>query len=183
MRFTVLLLCWLPCTLWAASIIKSDITHDEEIDRYSLNAEIRINAPKPVVLSILTDYKNLTRVSALITESTVLEQYSPLSHRVRLVSNKCVLFFCTDIIRTQNIKVIDGQRIEATIIPEQSNFKSASSVWILTPKNGATVVRYETRSVPDFWVPPVIGPWFFKSAMQDSVIEMAEGIERIAKEK
>lgn len=183
MRILVLLLCWLPFSLWAANFIKSEITYDEEADRYSLTAEILIDAPKPVVLAILTDYKNLSNVSALITESTILKQYSPHHHRIRLVSNKCILFFCTDIIRIQDIKVINGQRIEAIIIPEQSNFKQASSIWILQAENETTLIQYKTQSIPDFWVPPLIGPWFFKSAMYDSVMEMAAGIERIANEK
>lgn len=183
MRTFLMLLCWLPFSLWAANILKSEITHDEEADRYSLIAEILIDAPQPGVLAILTNYKNLSNVSELITESTILEQYSPQHHRVRLVSNKCILFFCADIVRTQDIKVINKQRIEAIIIPELSDFKQASSVWRLTAKDETTLIRYETHSIPDFWVPPVIGPWFFKSAMYDSVVEIAEGIERIAKEK
>ena len=183
MRTLFLLLYWLPIPLWAANVIKSDITHDTDTDRYTLIAEIQVAAPRSVVLSILTDYENLAQVSVLITESTVLKQYSPVHHRVRLVSNQCILFFCTDFIRTQDIKISHDQRIETIIIPELSNFKQASSIWTLQAKDETTLIRYKSQSIPDFWVPPVIGPWFFKSAMYDSMVEIAEGVERIAKQK
>ena len=182
-RVGILFLYWLSSPVWAATVLKSTFSHDVETDQYSLFAEIEIAAPRTLVLATLTDYKNLSKVSPLITESTVLKEYSPQHHQIRLISSQCILFFCADSIRTQDIRIINEHRIEATIIPEQSNFKQASSVWTLTTKNTATVIQYETHSVPDFWIPPVIGPWFLESAMQDSIIEMAEGIERIARQK
>ena len=182
MRFLLLLMCWLPLTINAASVIKSVVTHDEETDRYSLVADILVDAAFPAVYNILTDYKNLSQLSELITESTVIQQYNDNHYRIRLISHSCVLFFCSDIVRTQDITHSPDGIVDAVIVPELSNFKSAHSRWILNAQGDKTLIHYETESVPDFWVPPLIGPYFFKSAMQEAAVDLAEGIERRAHE-
>ena len=34
---------------------------------------------------------------------------------------------------------------------------------------------------PDFWVPPLIGPWVIKRTMREQAITTSEGIERLAR--
>ncbi len=47
-------------------------------------------------------------------------------------------------------------------------------------EDGGTVLIYSFDMVPDFWVPPVIGPYFIKRALQAGGERAAVNIEALA---
>jgi hypothetical protein len=65
-------------------------------------------------------------------------------------------------------------------MPEQSDFKRSSSEWVLEPEAGGTRMTYSLTMEPDFWVPPVIGPWYLKRTLQRGGGNAINRIERLA---
>ena len=67
--------------------------------------------------------------------------------------------------------------------PELSNFRFARERWQLIPEEGGTVLIYDFEMEPDFWVPPVVGPYVVKRAMRSGGISAVDRIEALAQGK
>ena len=93
----------------------------------------------------------------------------------------CVLFFCTEITRVEDVEQGDGEKLFATIIPEYSDFESGFTSWDITDKNGKSQVVYNTVLRPGFFVPPVVGDYFVKSKLKQSLMMSLRRIECNAK--
>ena len=70
--------------------------------------------------------------------------------------------------------------VVAVTDPERSNFKLATERWQLRPEKGGTLLIYEFDMEPDFWVPPVIGPFYIKRALMSGGSRAVERIEALA---
>ena len=67
-------------------------------------------------------------------------------------------------------------------MPEQSNFKYSTSEWLLEPHEGGTKMTYRLEMEPDFFVPPIIGPWYLKRVLSTGGVRAVNRIERLALE-
>ena len=45
-----------------------------------------------------------------------------------------------------------------------------------------TRLRYQADLVPDFWIPPLIGPWAMKSQLNRMAVDMTEELGKLASE-
>ena len=162
----------------AGELIHSSIEHKDE--RYILEFDMRINADAGRVYKLVTDYNNLGRVNNNIEESELLSSSDPQHHRVRVVSDACVLFFCKTIRQVQDIEEINGKTVIATIIPEQSDFDYAHARWHIQDEGKSTRVTFNVDLKPSFWVPPLIGPAVIKSKLEDEVLGTIENLEKLA---
>jgi hypothetical protein len=70
--------------------------------------------------------------------------------------------------------------IRPVTLPEQSDFKYAVSEWLLEPAGEGTNVTYKLELEPDFWVPPVLGPWLLKRTLLKGGTRAINRIERLA---
>lgn len=165
----------LPIWTVAGEILSSDVTL--EAGQYVVTVEAAINAPIDVVYHSITDYNNLAAINPSIEESLVLRVMSPDRHRVRSVTKVCILVFCKRIVQIQDVTRIDGRTIKAVTLPEDSDFKYGLAWWQLIPAGKTTRLRFTQEFVPDFWVPPIIGPWLIKRKLVQEVTETAMYIE------
>ncbi len=147
---------------------------------YALYAEMVVDAPPGAVYRLLSDYDRLEQLSTLVKEAELLDSPAEHHHRVHTVAELCVLIFCGEVDQVQDVYEVPGREILALTVPEQSNLEEGVIHWRLQPTESGTRLSVYTRLVPDFWVPPLIGPWAVKRALSSQVVETAENIERLA---
>jgi hypothetical protein len=168
-----------PAVATAGDILAASVTHTGE--RYDLAITARIDAPRDVVLHAITDYANLAAINPDIEASELLETTAAGASTVRTIIRVCILVFCKQVVQLQRVTQPDAQTIEAVFLPEGSDFRSGLARWRLSsPTAETTELQFNERFVPDFWVPPVIGPWLIERKLVREVTETAANIEALA---
>ena len=175
MRGIVAALLLLPAAASAGRILDSSVTLDDGV--YSKSVEADIAAPADTVFRFITDYDHLNTINPAIRESRITRTYGPDRHRVRTVIRACILFFCRSVLQVQDMQQHGGRRLEADIIPGLSDFRQGRAEWILAGSGGSTTMYFEAELEPDFWVPPVIGPWLFRNKIVSELLESAAWME------
>jgi len=165
----------------AASFYAFTVTSNGE--RYRVSADIYLDAPLPQVYAVLTDYDHLTRIGGVIRESRILKQIDAHTYLVYVESHGCVLFYCQTIRQTQQVSELTPRDVVAEAIPEKSDVQMSSSSWHLDPQGHGTRMHWEVTMQPDFWIPPLIGPPMVEHALLSQGRSMAEGLEKLARER
>lgn len=134
-----------------------------------------VDRPPDQVYAVLTDYAHLSRLNPAILRSRVVDRGPGDVLRVRSVIEGCVLFFCRQLVRVERVKELAGRRIRARIVPEESDFRRGVARWWVFPSpEGGSRLRLEAEVVPDFWVPPVIGPWATERSLREDLATLVE---------
>ncbi len=145
---------------------------------FEIRADSLLNASPEFIYSILLDYDNFHRLAGGISETRFLppDEQGILMGYTRIDS--CVWFFCRKIERVERIFTIPGQEISTAAIPEQSDFKIYQTRWIIEPAGpGATRLHFEATMKPDFWIPPLIGPWAIRRKLERTAERVGTRIE------
>jgi len=167
-----------PGSATAGEILAASVTH--AAGRYDIAIRARIDAPSDVVYRAITDYANLAVINPDIEASELLETSAANISRVRTVIRVCILLFCKQVEQLQSVTYPDADTIEAEIIPEGSDFRSGFARWRLSSPTAATTeLQFTETFEPDFWVPPVIGPWLIERKLVREVTETAAYIEAL----
>lgn len=182
MRFVAFLLIASLCVSVHAAQFHS-IKVSRNGDTYHLNADVYLDAPLPQVYRVLTDYNHLTRISGVIQRSRLLNRTDPHTALVYVESRVCVLFFCHAIKETQKIVESPPDDITAEAIPAQSNVKLADSTWHLQAEGTGTRMQWNLTIVPEFWIPPLIGPALVEGELRAEAQYSARGIEKLARQR
>ena len=174
MRLVAVLLL-LPSAALAGEILASSVNHEGAV--YSLSVTARIDAPLDTVYRSITDFDNLAAINPAIEESQLLATPAQDMWRVRSVIRVCILMFCKRVKQVQDVTLMEGYAIKAVIVPQGGDFRSGVAHWQLTASGAATEMLFTNTFEPDFWVPPVIGPWLIKRKLTREVAETAMYIE------
>ncbi|HYQ72093.1 MAG TPA: hypothetical protein VET88_09230 [Gammaproteobacteria bacterium] len=167
-----------PAGAVAGDILAASATHVD--GRYKLSIRARIDAPRELVHRTITDYSNLAAINPDILASELLETTPAGVSTVRTVIEVCILVFCKQVQQLQRVTHPDLDTIEAVIVPEGSDFRSGFARWQLSsPTAATTVLQFNEIFEPDFWVPPVIGPWLIQRKLVREVAETAAYIEAL----
>lgn len=151
--------------------------------RYSVTAVLKLAAPAEAVRAVATDHDHLYRLSDTFQESVLLERYDAHHAKRRIRVHTCVLIFCFDFVMTERVEELDDGDIVTSIIPEESDFRAGWSRWEIRPRGpDATTLRFETEREPNFWIPPLIGPWIVKQKVRKELLESILRIEELAAE-
>jgi len=169
-----------PGVLLAGEILDSSVVRDGAVYRLSIIA--RVEAPLAVVYQSITDFNNLAAINPSIEESRVLELQGDGRQRVRSVIRVCVLVFCKRVEQVQDVTLVDHRTVVATMVPGAGDFRAGLARWELTAAGTGTDLHFTEVFEPDFWVPPLIGPWLIEKKLVREVAETAMYIERQAGE-
>ena len=167
---------------WAATIDSLDITRKRS--RYELIADAQLDASPEAIYAVLVDYDDnrFGRISSVYKESRYMEPASDGTPIVYTLMEGCLLFYCLSMSRVERLETEAPYRIKSVTLPEQSNFKYSTSEWLLEPFVGGTKMMYRLEMEPDFWVPPVIGPWYLKRTLSQGGVRAVTRIERLARD-
>lgn len=169
---------------WAMSAMALEIERIElDADRgvYRLDAASVIDAPPHFVYAILVDFDNFYRLTDGIVETRRLPPGLMGYERAYTRVETCVLFFCRRIEKVDLVSATPNEALLTTAIPEESDFRIYVASWRLTPgpAEDQTRVAYAATMDPDFWVPPLIGPWAIERKLRQTAEQMAREIERL----
>ena len=151
----------------------------QEGNTYHFQLQFTANGSSEQVLALLTDYNQLARLNPLIKSSRVIPIDSLDIDRVEVITRGCMLFFCKTIRRVEDVTIANEQHIRSTIAPSLSDFKSGHTVWTFTPMGSQTLVHFQATMVPDFWLPPFIGPYTLKKQIRTQLERTALKINQL----
>ena len=164
-----------PGVLLAGEILDSSVVHDGVVYRLSITA--RVEAPLALVYQSITDFNNLAAINPAIEESEVLASQGAHRQRVRSVIRVCILVFCKRVEQVQDVTLVDHRTVVAIMVPGAGDFRAGLARWELTAVGTATELHFTETFEPDFWVPPIIGPWLIEKKLVREVAETAMYIE------
>jgi hypothetical protein len=173
----------------AASAAAVAVTMDQlevkrQRSRYSLEAEARLAASPEAIYAVLTDFEDngYSRISRAYKESRYLEPAADGTPLVYTRLEGCALWHCMSLERTERLETKAPHWIKSTTLPEGSNFKHSTSEWVLERDGENTKMTYKLEMEPDFFVPPVVGPWYLKRTLSQGGQRAVVRIERLARQ-
>lgn len=162
----------------AGEVLVARAVHDHGL--YRVEVDMRLDARPSGVWRLLTDYEHYERINESIRESEVLERRGPTDNRVRTVTEACVYFFCKTLVQVQDVVEVDGHYLAASVLPELSDFRHGVARAYVWEEGGQTRVRILAEVEPDFWIPPLIGPWLITRKLRSEALETIFTVERLS---
>ena len=172
------------CGLLAwSSVLAADleeVTVDRVDGRYVLESQAMFDTTVEELYSVLVDYDQFEKFTSAFTESRNEAPDEKGRPQFYNAMEGCVLFFCVTFERYGHLELRPKSRIEAIVDPERSDFKYSVESWDITRVDGRTEMIYRFEMEPDFWVPPVIGPYYIRRALRDGAVRAVNRIEAVA---
>lgn len=177
---------WFGSSCAAAEII--NLTVDRDANRYSVSLDVALDTSTGQAFEVMRDYARLGDINPAIQSVAVLGAAPSGGMRVQTAVKVCILFFCRTLEQVQDMQAIsDGQtgRISADVIPELSNLSYGRGDWLIQPCDDkpAACLNFAVTVEPDFWIPPLIGPWAIKKKLREEAVQTSLGIESAAKNR
>lgn len=166
--------------LQAADLL--DVQVEKEDTRYYLYSETTFDVGHEALYALLIDYEKFEEFTSAIVEARNLEPDARGRPGFFARMQGCALLFCKSFIRHGYLQLEPMSEIVAVAIPEKSDFKYSRERWRLIPAGEKTLLIYDFEMEPDFWIPPVIGPYFIQRALKNGAIRAVNRIERLALE-
>ena len=139
-----------------------------------------INAPQALVFAALADYEAFSELSDRYKQSRFIDPAADGTPRIYTQVEGCVWFFCRTVERYARLELTPDEKIVAIVEPEQSDFFSGREQWSLEEAAGGTRVTYTHRMQPAFWIPPLLGVWAIRKALEQDALSAAKRIEALA---
>jgi len=163
---------------WAAEVRAVSVS--EEHGRYTATFDAVIDVPMGKALRLMLTPGLWPQLSPIIIDAKVLEKGDNGPRKVSVTFYDCIFIFCKTIHKVEDVTIGADGHIESRAIPGQSDFSYAHEDWNISAEGGRTHVRYKSEMVPDFFVPPLIGPYFIKSHMRSQLVHIANNLEKLA---
>ena len=176
------------CLIWYAQLFAAELTTievDEEDGNYRVNIIAIVNADSRDVIEILRDYENLPQVNPYLIKSNTLANMDNVV-TVSMLTEVCVLFLCYQVRHVQDFTEAGQGRIEATVIPEQSDLLHGWISWEVKPIGAAsstTEIHMAAEMTPDFFILPWIGPYQMKKMIVKITADTIRNMESKAKQQ
>lgn len=170
----------LTLTGQSATLDELEVTRNE--GRYELYANTFLAASPSDIYSVLLEYEDdkFQRISSVYKESGYLDPESDGTPIVYTLMEGCILFYCLSMRRTERLEKEEFNYIRTITIPEKSDFKYSRSEWTFAPADGGTRMTYTLVMEPDFFVPPIVGPYILKRILRSGGSRVISRIERMA---
>ncbi len=165
-------------TVLSATVRSIDVQYDDGV--YRVVSDTYIDAPREAIFAVRTDYERFGRISSAYTDYGFMKPDTDGVPIIYTTMEGCVLFFCVSMRRVERMELDAPSSIRTEALPEQSDFKSSVSEWTLVPEAGGTKMTYRLTLEPDFWIPPLIGPWVLKQRLERGGSGAINRIERLA---
>ncbi len=140
-----------------------------------IRGEFDLPVPLRAVWATLTDY---TRFADFVPDVTYSRWVagSAGERRLDLRGENRVLFFRAEYRALLALQEDPEERIRFKAV--SGNFKALEGEWRLSPNGAGTRIAYYARLVPDFWVPPLVGPLLIRYNVRRQLEGMVREMER-----
>jgi hypothetical protein len=150
--------------------------------RYELRADSFLAASPADIYEVLLEYEDdkFQRISSVYKESRYLDPAPDGTPMVYTLMEGCIVFYCLSMRRTERLETEEFKYIRTLTVPEESDFKYSHSEWIFAPEQGGTRMQYNLVMEPDFFVPPIVGPFVLKRILRSGGTRVISRIEQMA---
>lgn len=179
--FALIVLCLAALQVDAVDIRELEVSESGGV--YQIKLATVIDAPAEYVYRVLTDYVHLHRLHPSVIQSDILPSPGAGIVRVRTRILDCILIFCMELDRVEDISELPPYHVHATIVPSMCNFRSGKADWRIEAMGDRSQLIYEAQMKPDFAVIPLIGPYLVSRKLRDEMVSSLGKIECIAKIK
>ncbi|MFA5941186.1 MAG: hypothetical protein WC809_17660 [Sinimarinibacterium sp.] len=183
MRRALAALITTACASASAAEVES-LQIEHAAPRYRMHLSARLDTPLAASFGVFRDFANLPRINDAIELVQPLPGAPDGAQRLYTRVRVCIWYFCTHLDQVQDIVEVhddDALGLDAEVLPEQSNLRYGRARWRMQHCGERTCLDFTAELEPDFWVPPIIGPWAIERAMRNEALQTAQGIERIAR--
>lgn len=161
----------------AAQIEQIKVDHAN--GQYTVSMRVLLEVPAARAYAVFADPQNLTAINPAVQEVRVLPD-GRLYTQVRT----CAGPFCKTLRQQQQMRYelrSNGGHIWAQVIPGESDLRSGSAQWEFRADGKLTQLEFDAVLEPDFWIPPLIGPWLVENSMREEAQRTSAGIEQLAR--
>lgn len=157
-------------------------------DRYNVSMSVQLDVDVSAAYAVLSDPRLLPQINSAVREASVIAgdaDQLDADKRVASVIRLCVSFFCKHLKQVQDMHFAaedPGYRIRAQVLPHLSDLRYGQARWHLMPCGSRTCLTFDAQLEPDFWIPPLIGPWLVERKLHEQAMQTSAGIERVARE-
>ncbi len=138
-------------------------------DSVVINASFSVPVPPKLAWDVLTDFNHMSNFISNVTFSSITEQHgNTLQVAQKGAANSGPLSFSFNSIRAIELKPFE--RITSHVI--SGSMKKLDGTTTLRAEGNGTRVVYHADSIPDTYVPPLIGPKFIESETRHQFEEM-----------
>ena len=173
----------LSCPGFASPADLREVQVERNDDYYRLHSSTWFDVDPEALYAVLSNFDLFTKFTTAIVESRNVEPDDDGRPRFYSRMEGCALLWCKSFVRNGYLVLEPKKKIMAITDPETSDFKLSRESWQLIPEGDGTLLIYSFHMIPDFWVPPVIGPFYIKRALKAGGDRAVERIEALAKGK
>jgi hypothetical protein len=165
----------------AADLLDIDVKLEDK--RYHMRSEAWFDASEEDLYRVLTDYELFKKFTSAFVESNNVEpdEYGRPQFHTRMEG--CVLWWCKSLVRDGYLLLTPPKLVVAITDPDASNFKYSLESWELKKDGDGTLMIYNFHMEPDFFVPPVLGPFMIKRSLKSGGVDAIDRIEALAQGK
>lgn len=171
----------LPLRAGAAEMRSVEVAYEEGI--YTLESVVYFDVARAAVFDVFLDWDLAVDFSSIIVEAKNVGPDEQGGMGYYIHNRGCFLFFCKTTQRHGSVTSEGNSVIYAIADPATSDFELSEETWIFTDEGVGTIVHYELRMKPSFWVPPVVGPYMIKRKLRSDGSEAIDRIEKIAQQR
>ncbi|MEN8720746.1 MAG: hypothetical protein ABF296_10850 [Oceanococcaceae bacterium] len=156
---------------------------DHRKNRYTVEMHARMDADAARAYAVFTNYERLVDINDAIITSQRIAGGLDGAQRIHTQVRVCVMGICRIFDQVQDMQPTPPEHLEARVIPNMSNLKYGLANWRIWNEDGRAHLYFRAEVEPDFWVPPVVGPWLIKRKLESEAQQTANGIERLANQQ
>lgn len=180
----IVILSLLPGASLCAEVNYVEVSQKKGV--YHMHIIMTVNADTDSIKRIITDYENLTLTNPYIKESELINISEDERTTVSMLTKICIFLICYNIRHVQTFHPVNNGVLYSRIIPGMSDFKSGWLRWEIKEKDSnrispVTQIIFDTEITPDFFIPPIIGPYQMKKKMFEIAKDTINNLEKKAK--
>lgn len=156
------------------------VTVDHKRKRYSIEMHARMDTSAERAYAVFTDYARLAEINDAITSVKLIEGADTGRQRIHTQVRVCVVGICRMFDQVQDMQKTPPENLQADVVPELSNLSYGKASWRIWDEDGRARLHFRAEVEPDFWIPPLVGPWLIKRKLESEAEQTANGIERLA---
>lgn len=181
-QFRAVILVWLLFSTsgQSAELRSVEVDHDNGV--YTMVSSIWFDATIDQVYGVFRRWDLSSDFSSSIIEAYDMEADDQGRPQFYIRNRGCVLFFCKSFERQGYVEAVPNEILRAFANPETSDFHMSNESWVFVTDGGGTIVTYDLRMKPKFWIPPAIGPFLIKRKLKRDGGRAIHRIEAIAQQ-
>lgn len=181
LRCLPLLCLWFSSLAGAADMRVVKVEYEDGY--YTMMSEVWFDVAREPLFNVFSDWDVATEFSSFVVESRNVGPDDNGEMGYYVLNSACIMFFCKTAERHGAVTTEAHEVIHALADPTRSDFELSDETWTFADDTGGTIVRYQLKMKPAFWVPPFIGPYLIKRKLREDGAAALDRIETIAQER